>query len=113
MGRVVARLHGDPLAISWAGHVVIESLFSPPNSFSLQAVDWQTGAVLWRNQSAAERNGFVPDVQTQDEPNADAIALTTVPNPGADFSQDLAELWLIRPGYPARELSNQAEPGAL
>jgi len=112
-GRVVARLQGEPLAISWAGHVVIESLSAPPNSFSLEAVDWQTGTVLWRNQSAAERNGLVPEVQTQDEPNADAIALTTVPNPGADFSQDLAELWLIRPGYPALELSNQAEPGVL
>jgi len=112
-GRVVARLQGEPLAISWAGHVVIESLSTPPNSFSLEAVDWQTGTVLWRNQSAAERNGLVPEVQAQDEPNADAIALTTVPNPGADFSQDLAELWLIRPGYPALELSNRAEPGVL
>lgn len=112
-GRVVARLHGEPLAISWAGHVVIESLSTPPNSFSLEAVDWQTGTVLWRNQSAAERNGLVPEVQAQDKPNADAIALTTVPNPGADFSQDHAELWLIRPGYPALELSNQAEPGVL
>jgi hypothetical protein len=63
--------------------VVIESLSAPPNSFSLEAVDWQTGTVLWRNQSAAERNGLVPEVQAQDEPNADAIALTTVPNPGA------------------------------
>jgi outer membrane protein assembly factor BamB len=112
-GKVVARLHGEPLAISWAGHVVIESLSTPPNTFSLEAVDWQTGTVLWRNQSAAERNGLVPEVQAQDEPNADAIALTTVPNPGADFSQDIAELWLIRPGYPALELSNQAEPGVL
>jgi hypothetical protein len=112
-GRVVARLRGEPLAISWAGHVVIESLSAPPNSFSLEAVDWQTGTVLWRNQSAAERHGLVPEVQAQDEPNADAIALTTVPNPGADFSQDLAELWLIRPGYPALELTSQAEPGVL
>jgi outer membrane protein assembly factor BamB len=99
-GRVVARLHGEPLPISWAGHVVIESLSTPPNSFSLEAVDWQTGTVLWRNQSAAERNGLVPEVQAQDEPNTDAIALTTVPNPGADVSQDHAELWLIRPGFP-------------
>jgi len=112
-GRVVARLQGEPLAISWAGHVVIESLSTPPNSFSLEAVDWRTGTVLWRNQSASERNGLVPEVQAQDEPNADAIALTTVPNPGADFSQDLAELWLIRPGYAAFELSSQAEPGVL
>jgi hypothetical protein len=113
-GRVVARLHGQPLAISWNGHVVIEALSTPPNSFSLEAVDWQTGAVLWRNQSAAERNGLVPEVQAQDEPNADAIALTTVPNPvNTDFSKDLAELWLIRPGYPALKLSNQAEPGVL
>ncbi len=112
-GRVVARLRGQPLAISWNGHVVIEMLSTPPNSFSLEAIDWQTGAVLWRNQSAAERNGLVPEVQAQDEPNADAIALTTVPNPGADFSQDHAELWLIRPGYRALELSNQAEPGVL
>ena len=103
--RVVARLQGEPLAISWAGHVVIESLSTPPNSFSLEAVDW--------HQSAAERNGLVPEIQAQDEPNADAIALITVPNPGADFSQDLAELWLIRPGYPAFELNNQAEPGVL
>ncbi len=112
-GRVVARLHGEPLAISWAGHVVIESLSTPPNSFSLEAVDWQTGAVLWRNQSTTERNGLVPEVQAQDEPNADAIALTTVPNLGSDFSKDHAELWLVRPGYPALELSNQAEPGVL
>ena len=112
-GRVVARLRGEPVAISWAGHVVIESLSTPPNSFSLEAVDWQTGAVLWRSQSAAERNGLVPEVQAQDEPNADAIALTTEPNPGADFSQDLAELWLIRPGSPALELTGQAEPGVL
>ena len=55
-------------------------------------------------------NGSVP---TKKKPNADAIALTTVPNPGADFSQDLAELWLIRPGYAAFELSSQAEPGVL
>jgi hypothetical protein len=112
-GRVVAHLHGDPLAISWEGHVVIESLFTPPNAFSLEAVDWQTGTVLWRNQSAAERHGQVPEIQAQDEPNADGIALTTVPNPGADYSQDIAELWLIRPGYAARQLSNQAEPGVL
>lgn len=112
-GSVVAHFDGQPLAISWDGHVVIEMLSTPPNSFSLEAVDWQTGAVLWRNQSPAERNGFVPDVQTQDEPNADAIALTTVPNPGADFSQGAAELWLIRPRHPALELSSQAEPGVV
>jgi hypothetical protein len=112
-GRVVAHLDGQPLAISWNGHVVVELLSSPPNSFALEAVDWQTGAVLWRNQSAAERDGFVANVETQDEPNADAIALTTVPNPGADASQELAELWLIRPGHSALELSSQAEPGAI
>lgn len=113
-GRVVAHLQGQPVAISWAGHVVIEVLSAPPNSFSLEAIDWQTGAVLWHNQSAAERHGLVPEVQTQDEPNADAIALTTVPNPvPTDYSQDLAELWLIRPGYQALELSTQAEPGAV
>ena len=39
--------------------------------------------------------------------------LTTVPEPGADYSEDLAELWLIRPGYPAQELSDDAEPGVL
>jgi hypothetical protein len=113
-GRVVAHLQGQPVAISWAGHVVIEVLSAPPNSFSLEAIDWQTGAVLWHNQSAAERHGLVPEVQTQDEPNADAIALTTVPNPvPTDYSQDLAELWLIRPGYQALELSTKAEPGAV
>lgn len=111
-GSVVAHLDGQPLAISWSGHVVIEELSTPPNSYSLEAVDWQTGAVLWRNQSAAERNGFVPNVQTQDEPNGDAIALTTLPN-FADFSQDRAELWLIRPGHSAVELSSQAEPGVV
>lgn len=112
-GQVVARLQGQPLAISWAGHVVIEMLSSPPNSFSLEAIDWQTGSVLWRNQSAAERSGFVPSVQTQDQPNGDAIALTTVPNPPAGSSVGQAELWLIRPGHPAFELSTQAEPGSL
>jgi hypothetical protein len=112
-GRVVAHLDGQPVAISWDGHVVIVVLSTPPNSFSLEAIDWQTGAVLWRNQSAAERNGQVPEVQVQDEPHADAIAVTTVPNAGADFSQDVAELWLIRPGHPALELSSQAEPGVL
>jgi hypothetical protein len=110
---VVAHLDGQPLAISWDGHVVIEMLSTPPNSSSLEAVDWQTGAVLWRYQSAADRNGFVPYVQAQDEPNADAIALTTVPTPGTDASQGLAELWLIRPGHAALELSSQAEPGVL
>ncbi len=112
-GAVVGHIQGEPLAISWAGHTIIQVLSSPPNSFSLEAVDWQTGGVLWRTQSAAEQAGLVPEVQVQDEPNGDAIALTTDPNPGADMSNDRAELWLIRPGYPDLELSDQAEPGVL
>jgi hypothetical protein len=112
-GEVVGDIQGQPVAISWAGHTIIEILSSPPNSFSLEAVDWQTGAVLWRNQSAAEQAGLVPEVQVQDEPNGDAIALTTDPDPGAEMSNDRAELWLIRPGYAALELSDQAEPGVL
>ena len=57
--------------------------------------------------------GLAPQIHTQDRPDRDAIALTTVPNPGGGFSEDLAQLWLIRPGYPAQELSDDARPGVV
>ena len=111
---VVAELQGEPLAVSWDGHVVIARILSPSNGYSLEAIDWQTGAVIWSGPPPPSTlPGLVPTVNTEDQPNGDAIALTTVPEPGADYSEDLAELWLIRPGYPAQELSDDAEPGVL
>jgi hypothetical protein len=113
-GTVVAELQGEPLAVSWDGHVVIARILSPSNGYSLEAIDWQTGAVIWSGPPPPSTlPGLVPTVNTEDQPNGDAIALTTVPEPGADYSEDLAELWLIRPGYPAQELSDDAEPGVL
>jgi hypothetical protein len=110
----VAELQGEPLAVSWDGHVVIARILSPSNGYSLEAIDWQTGAVIWSGPPPPSTlPGLVPTVNTEDQPNGDAIALTTVPEPGADYSEDLAELWLIRPGYPAQELSDDAEPGVL
>jgi hypothetical protein len=52
---VVGQLQGEPLALSWDGHVVIE---------------WQTGAVLWSGPPPpATLPGLVPTVNTQDQPN--------------------------------------------
>jgi len=112
-GTQVAQLQGEPLAISWNGHVVIEAILSPPNTYYAEAVDWQTGAVLWRGQPATGDPGAVPTVTAQDQPNGDAIAFTTGAYPESGQSADPAQLWLIRPGYPAQELSDDAEPGVL
>jgi hypothetical protein len=67
---VVGQLQGEPLALSWDGHVVIERILSPSNSYSLEAIDWQTGAVLWSGPPPpATLPGLVPTVNTQDQPN--------------------------------------------
>ncbi|MGA9112539.1 MAG: hypothetical protein WB802_01905 [Candidatus Dormiibacterota bacterium] len=112
-GAQVAQLQGEPLAISWNGHVVIEAILSPPDTYYAEAVDWQTGAVLWRGQPATGDPAVVPTVTAQDQPNGDAIAFTTGAYRESGESADPAQLWLIRPGYPAQELSDDAEPGVL
>ena len=93
--------------------MVIEAILSPPDTYYAEAVDWQTGAVLWRGQPATGDPAVVPTVTAQDQPNGDAIAFTTGAYLESGESADPAQLWLIRPGYLAQELSDDAEPEVL
>ncbi|MGO9872251.1 MAG: hypothetical protein ACLPVY_00505 [Acidimicrobiia bacterium] len=94
-GKVVGRVTGSPIAISWDGHVVVER-----RDQDIAVVDWRSGAVTWHTEpgSDATPNVFVAAARER----SDDLALAAMNQPGQASAQ--AALWLIPSRAPARLL---------
>ena len=94
-GRVVAQVKGQPVAISWLGHVV----FSLTDNFQAPvAYDWQTHKTVWQPKGwAGSCPCTSPKVFARSRTGTDDMALNV-----AHGTSDTASLWLVAPGGAVR-----------
>jgi hypothetical protein len=101
-GKVVGRVTGSPMAISWNGHVVVER-----RNQDIAVVDWQSGAVTWHTRpGGANPNVFVAARQRSDD-----LALAAINQLGQ--ASDQAALWLIAATGRARLLDDHVLFGII
>jgi hypothetical protein len=94
-GAVVAHLDSQPDAISWNGHLVVQST----TQTHLEIVDWRTGVVRWPPTKSLDiRSTF----QVTARSRSDDLALTVATPDGHGH----AALWLITPSTPSTLLDN-------
>jgi photosystem II stability/assembly factor-like uncharacterized protein len=107
---VVGHVDGQPMELSWDGHLVVELI----NGLDLAVVDWRTGAVLWRsgNQNGGPGgSGIVTAASVAARPESDDLALTVNDLPGRD--PKTAQLWLVTPSTPPKLLANAVAAGII
>jgi hypothetical protein len=93
-GKVVGRVIGMPIAMSWDGHVVVER-----RDQDIAAVDWRSGIVTWHTPPGGDSN---PSVDVAARGHSDDLAIAAMNQPGQAPHQ--AALWLIPANAPARLL---------
>ena len=101
--KVVGRVTGIPIAISWDGHVVVER-----RDEGIAVVDWRSGAVTWHTRPGGEAN---PSVFVATREHSDDLALAAMDQPGQAPEQ--AALWLIPFHERARLLDANVRAGII
>jgi hypothetical protein len=102
-GALVAHLTGQPEAISWLGHVVVE--LAGYSDDGLEAYDWQTGRAIWKSLGPSKCPCLIPGVAATSRPFTDDMALNIYDGPTG--------LWLISPSKTPRLLSRNVTPGII
>ena len=102
-GKVVGRITGSPIAISWDGHVVVEQ-----RDQHIAVVDWRSGAVTWHTRPGGSAS---PNVSVAAREHSDDLALAATNQPGRASAQ--ATLWLIPSHAPARLLDADVLAGII
>jgi len=102
-GKVVGRVAGSPLAISWDGHVVVER-----RDQDIAVIDWRSGLVTWHTQPGGSAS---PNVDVAAREHSDDLALSASSQPGQAPAQ--AALWLIPSHARARLLDANVVAGII
>ena len=92
--KVVGRVTGIPIAMSWNGHVVVER-----RDQDIAAIDWRSGNVSWHTQPGGDAS---PNVDVAARERSDDLAVAAMNQPGQTGHQ--AALWLVPANAPARLL---------
>ena len=103
-GAIMARLRGQPEAISWLGHVVVQLV----GTDGIEAIDWQTGRVIWQRSGAAKCPCQGLSVFTSSMPFSEDMALNVQ---GGIATQQ--GLWLVSLAHAPLRLAARVEAGII
>jgi hypothetical protein len=103
-GAIMARLRGQPEAISWLGHVVVQLV----GTDGIEAIDWQTGRVIWQRSGAAKCPCQGLSVFTSSMPFSEDMALNVQ---GGIATQQ--GLWLVSLAHGPLRLAARVEAGII
>ena len=104
--QVVGYFDGQPEVLSLTGKVVVSLVMPSRGDFALQAVNWRSGAILWRGPAV---RGITPWVSAFDEPNGDGMALTVTAEPALGTGSAVG--WLVRPNAKPMRLASNVTQG--
>jgi hypothetical protein len=107
-GAHVGHAVGQPLDISWNGHLVVVL----KNGFDIEVDDWRSGAKLWRSADRhGQTAGIVSEAAVSNRPLSDDIAVAASALP--ERNPNDAMLWLISPGRPPKLLDPAVAAGVI